>query len=165
MKNLVLNSIIFTLFVGVVTQLNAQCPLSLSDLEKACVLSKNSFDTWALNKGYSQNPIKGDGQFDYVQYWCDDVNANGTQDQVGRLARADIKTDIGFTTTNKQTYLDFKTALTSKGYKFQYQQEQKVGGNITATYYYYSNGKYQVYYYSYYLLGITRYVMDIYALN
>ena len=143
-----------------------QCPLTLADLEKASVLSKGSFDTWALNKGYSQNPIKGDGQFDYVQYWCDNANSNGVKDQVGRLAGDGVKTSIGFTTSTKQLFLNFKADLIAKGYKLQEQKEQKVGGEITATWYYYTNGKYQVDFYSYYLPndGITRYVMDVYKL-
>lgn len=142
--------------------LKAQCPIRLDFLEKAVVLSKDKFDTAVLGKGYSLNPIKGDGKSDFVQYWCDTRSQGGALDQVERTAGEGMKTVIGFNTVDKQLYLNFKKDLNKKRYKLIEQKEQLVG-TLTATFYYYANEKFQVHYYTYYFPkdGTTRYVMNI----
>ncbi|MBC7439645.1 MAG: hypothetical protein H7250_06650 [Flavobacterium sp.] len=142
--------------------LKAQCPIKLDFLEKAAILSKDKFDTSVLGKGYSLNPIKGDGKSDFVQYWCDTRRPGGALDQVERTAGEGMKTSIGFNTIDKQLYLNFKKDLDKKKYKLIEQKEQSVG-ELTTTFYYYANENYQVNYHTYYFAkdGTTRYVMNI----
>lgn len=142
--------------------LKAQCPIKLDFLEKAAILSKDKFDTSVLGKGYSLNPIKGDGKSDFVQYWCDTRRPGGALDQVERTAGEGMKTSIGFNTIDKQLYLNFKKDLDKKKYKLIEQKEQPVG-ELTTTFYYYANENYQVNYHTYYFAkdGTTRYVMNI----
>jgi hypothetical protein len=145
--------------------LKAQCPLRLDFLEKAAALSKDKFDTAVLGKGYSLNPIKGDGKSDFVQYWCDSRRPGGALDQVERTAGEGMNTSIGFNTIDKELYLNFKKDLRIKKYKLIEEKEQPVGAT-TATFYYYANDKYQVNYYAYYFArdGTTRYVMNIFKI-
>lgn len=122
-KNLAL--VIFLFFLQFC---QAQCPVSFDELEKSTFLNLSNFETFALKKGFSYNS-------DNDVYICDTEYAQGANSQLIRSKGENNSNLIQYYFFQKSQYLDYKTALESKGEL----KDSRVENNALISQYSYDN--------------------------
>ena len=106
MKKLILLFIIFYTF-----QSNAQCEFDLEQILKNGVSDSSSFDTFALNNGYTYDA-------EIKTYFCNvDANNPLKENSLRRFFTNTILT-INHSTYSKTSYLNFKNSLKTMGFKY-----------------------------------------------
>lgn len=116
----------------------AQCLVPFDELEKSTYLNLSDFETFALKKGFSYNSDKD-------VYICDTEYAQGANTQLIRSKGKNNSNLIQYFFFQKSQYLDYKTALESKGRLedsrvennaliFQYNYDNRLAMLITKTF-------------------------------
>jgi hypothetical protein len=129
---------------------NGQCPLKLTELQKICGLNSDESNNYILNKGYAVDSSIDKGDFNRKIYFCKKDSAKRDKDQVIIMSKKDKKAIINLVTYNEKIYQNIKKELLIKKYKFQKKEDFPIG-NLSTTYYYYTNGNFEVSYFSYYI--------------
>lgn len=147
------NSVILLLVLGT-QRLNAQCPITLTDLENSCKLTSTEFEAYILSKGYSlrrslNKPVRR------KEYSCDSSGNSSRNDGINCSTGSGKNLIITYTTSDKELYENTRDSLVLKGYIFQKQVEMNFIDSET-TWYYYVKGMTQVVIYKYGLLYVEE---------
>jgi len=129
---------------GLTLSSKAQISVTMADLESLSKMTYIEFDSAVENKGFDLIMTSHNSR-DYRFY-----QSVGYNQPTYTISRADTSKSIvrvHLITTDKQLFSSFKNDLKIKHYKFLYQQNEKLGR--TQMLHYYSNGAYQVSWYSY----------------
>lgn len=140
------------------TVAKAQNNFPIDTLEKICKFNSSDFENWILKKGFSYS---SDGSTKTLKKYRSDFSLDNGKKNV--FFRADIglnHADIIFHTTDKSYYLNFKTGLKNKGYKFSKEEPIVLSGGVSTTKYVYYNPWYLVKTFSYSEAGITWYAIE-----
>jgi len=135
----------------------AQNTFLLYELQNLCDFSSNDFETYALEKGFSNLSKFSDENI--IILTSDISRVNGMHDQICRSTGS--TTIISFNTTDKQYYLNFKDYLSSYGYKYLKEEDNEVSGSMTK-WFYYSNKVYTSFMYINNNSGVTWYNISLF---
>jgi hypothetical protein len=139
--------------------LNGQKTFSISELEKLCAYSEESFHGYMLNNGYSRdsNYTDADSQF----YSCNQPRIDGKKDECG-IRNRPAPVVAFLTTTDKSYYIKAKKALDKGGYIYQKSASENVLGLTEVTWYYFANKTFTAILYYYYANDLTYYNVRVF---
>jgi len=106
MKKFILLFIVFYAY-----QSNAQCEFDLEQILKNGVSDSSSFDTFALNNGYTYNAEE-------KTYFCIPDKNNPFEENLFGRSLDNASLIINHTTYSKASYLNFKNSLKTMGFKY-----------------------------------------------